>query len=80
MTPKASGAVVGANAFSETSLTPHASQTSVEPALKLNAITMLNYQQQEVVVRRGKANQVSLKQAVDQIAPIWLESVDGCFS
>lgn len=69
MTPKASGAVVGANAFSETSLTPHASQTSVEPALKLNAITMLNYQQQKVVVRRGKANQVSLKQAVDQIAP-----------
>lgn len=58
------------------SLTSHTKDVA-EPALKLNAITMLNYQQQKVVVRRGKANQVSLKQAVDQIAPSdWKVSMD----
>lgn len=73
---KVPGAAMGANSFSETSLTAN-TKDSVEPALKLNAITLLNYQQQKVVVRRGKANLVSLKQAVDQIVPSdWKVSMD----
>lgn len=74
--PISTSTTLASKAPGAVSLTSHTKDVA-EPALKLNAITMLNYQQQKVVVRRGKANQVSLKQAVDQIVPSdWKVSMD----